>query len=46
MGKFAGFVVLSENILEVEGGKIRDVEVLETFVGGEKVYGKGKEISE
>ncbi|MGB0929548.1 MAG: amidohydrolase [Chitinophagales bacterium] len=40
VGKLADFVVLSGNILEMEGGKIRDVEVLETFVGGERVYGE------
>ena len=38
VGKFADFVVLSGNILQMEGGMIQEVGVLRTFVGGEEVY--------
>lgn len=37
-GKFADFVVLSENIFNIPGEKIKDVEVLMTVVGGKIVY--------
>ncbi len=37
-GKMADFVVLDEDIMEVDKSKIRKVKVLQTFVGGEKVY--------
>ena len=36
VGKLADFVILSEDIRKVEPAKIRDVEVLQTYVGGEK----------
>lgn len=37
-GKLADFVVLSEDILEIEKDKINDITVLETYVGGKKEY--------
>lgn len=37
-GKLADFVVLSENLLEIDPVKIKDVKVLQTFVGGKNVY--------
>jgi predicted amidohydrolase YtcJ len=37
-GKFADFVILSENILEIDPVRIRDVAVEMTIVGGEIVY--------
>lgn len=39
-GKLADFVVLSENLFEIEPDKIKDVEVLQTYVGGKLVYEK------
>ncbi len=40
VGKFADFVVLGENILEVENDRIKDVEILATVIDGEVVYKK------
>lgn len=37
-GKLADFVILDENLLEIDPVKIRDVKVLSTWVGGKKVY--------
>ena len=38
VGKYADFVVLSENILKVESNQIKDIQVLQTFVGGKEVF--------
>ena len=38
VGKFADFVILNQNIMEVEGSKIHKTKVVSTFVNGEKVY--------
>ncbi len=40
VGKFADFVILAENILEVENHKIKDVEILSTVIDGKVVYDK------
>ena len=37
-GKLADFVILNENILEIDPVKIKDVKVLQTYVGGKKVF--------
>ena len=37
-GMFADFVVLSENLFEVNLDKIKNVEILETYLGGKLVY--------
>jgi len=39
-GKLADFVVLSEDLTTLDPKKIKDVMVLQTFVGGKKVYEK------
>ena len=37
-GKLADFVILSDNIMEIAAHKIKDVQVLQTYVGGQKVF--------
>lgn len=37
-GKFADFVILEENIMEIEEDKIPNIKVNATYLGGEKVY--------
>ncbi len=37
-GKLADFVLLSENITEIDPNKIKNVQVLQTYVGGKKVF--------
>lgn len=39
VGKYADFVVLSENILKIEPSKIKGIKVLQTFVEGKEVFG-------
>lgn len=38
VGKFADFVILDQNIMEVEGSKIPDTKAVTTYLNGEKVY--------
>ncbi len=42
VGKLADFVVLDKDILKIDVTTIRDVKVLETYVGGEKVFDLGR----
>lgn len=42
VGKYADFVVLSANIFEVEANKIRDIQVVETYVGGSRMFFNNK----
>jgi predicted amidohydrolase YtcJ len=37
-GKLADFIVLDQNIMEVEVDAIPNTTVLRTYVGGERVY--------
>ncbi|MDO6470597.1 amidohydrolase [Maribacter sp. 1_MG-2023] len=37
-GKLADFVILSENVLQVEPKTLKDVKVLETYVGGKSMF--------
>ncbi|MDY8138538.1 amidohydrolase [Aquimarina sp. 2201CG5-10] len=38
VGKFADFVILEDNIMEIEEDKIPNIKVNATYVNGEKVY--------
>lgn len=38
VGKFADFVILDQNIMEVEGSKIPNTKAVATYLNGEKVY--------
>jgi predicted amidohydrolase YtcJ len=40
LGKFADFIILNHNMMEVAPLDILKTKVLATFVGGEKVHGK------
>ena len=40
IGKFADFVILSDNLLDIDADKIKDVNVLATFLDGKCVYSK------
>ena len=37
-GMFADFVLLNENLFEVDCDKLKHVEILETYLGGKMVY--------
>ena len=37
-GKLADFVILSDDLMKVEPVKIKDVKVLETYIGGKRVF--------
>ncbi len=39
-GKLADFVILSDDLTTIEPEKIKDVVVIQTFIGGKKVYDK------
>ena len=39
-GKFADFIILDADLMKEVPGKLLDVKVLKTFLGGEKVYEK------
>jgi len=41
-GKFADFIILDKDIMKVDEKELLRVNVLKTFVGGEKVYEKNK----
>ena len=38
VGKFADFVILNQNIMEVDGSKIHNTKAITTYLNGEKVY--------
>lgn len=40
VGKLADFVIISENITKVDPVRIKDLEILDTYVGGKNVYSK------
>jgi len=39
VGKLADFVILSQDITLIDPVAIKDVQILATYVGGQKVYG-------
>ena len=39
-GKLADFVILSEDLTTIESEKIKDVIILQTYVGGKKVFSR------
>ncbi len=39
-GKFADFIILDQDIMQVEGSKLLNTKVLKTFVNGENVFSK------
>ena len=39
-GKFADFVVLDKDIMQIESNEIPFIKVLSTYLGGEKVYSR------
>ncbi|TFG74130.1 MAG: amidohydrolase, partial [Flavobacteriales bacterium] len=41
MGKLADFVVISEDLTQVDPARIKDLQILATYVGGQKVYENG-----
>ncbi len=38
LGKLADFVVISEDITEIDPRKLKDLKILQTYVGGEKIF--------
>ena len=40
-GKLADFVVIDRDYLDCPAGEIKDIQVLQTVVGGETVYQRG-----
>lgn len=38
VGKLADFVILSDDITKMDGPEIKEVEVLETYIGGKKLF--------
>ena len=40
VGKLADFVILSEDLLEIDAVKVREVEIVGTYLGGVLVYGE------
>jgi predicted amidohydrolase YtcJ len=40
VGKFADFVILNQNIMEVKASEITKTKVVSTYLDGEKVYGE------
>jgi len=45
-GKFADMIVLDQNLFEIDAREIYGTQVLQTIVGGEVVYDRGKQGSE
>ncbi len=41
-GKWADFIVIDRNYFEIPASEIDDIQVLETWVGGERVYAAGE----
>ena len=41
-GKFADFIILDRDLMKVEAGEVLNLKVQATYIGGEKVFGRGQ----
>ena len=44
-GKWADFIIIDRDYFEIPASEIDDIRVLQTWVGGERVYLAGEDVS-